>query len=213
MAGFGNNWTTSINQIDRRQQQQQDNIELAYPSWTNKSRTYPPGILRAKEATAIVRSTMAASASTSADPTILASKRALYVGGLADEVTPSMVRAAFIPFGNIKTIDMPMDYKVGKHRHFAFVEFDDAEDASEAIFNMDGSDLVGKTIRVSLAQQNQLHKLSSGSQGPGGAATAPNSRHQAIWNSDDWFQQHVVGNSEDEQKRKDAKQDVETLVD
>eukprot|EP00529_Nitzschia_sp_RCC80_P036165 CAMPEP_0113511760 /NCGR_PEP_ID=MMETSP0014_2-20120614/38927_1 /TAXON_ID=2857 /ORGANISM="Nitzschia sp." /LENGTH=162 /DNA_ID=CAMNT_0000407971 /DNA_START=167 /DNA_END=655 /DNA_ORIENTATION=+ /assembly_acc=CAM_ASM_000159 len=162
---------------------------------------------------------MSTSASTSSDPTILASKRALYVGGLADEVTPSMVRAAFIPFGNIKTIDMPMDYKVGKHRHFAFVEFDDAEDASEAIFNMDGSDLVGKTIRVSLAQQNQLHKLSSsgsqgGGDGGGSAAPPPNSRHQAIWNSDDWFQQHVVGNSaEDEQKRKDERQDVETLVD
>jgi peptidyl-prolyl isomerase E (cyclophilin E) len=167
---------------------------------------------------------MSTSTSSRSDPTILASKRALYVGGLADDVTPTMLRAAFIPFGNIKIIDMPMDYKVGKHRHFAFVEFEDADDASEAIFNMDGSDLIGKTMRVSLAQQNQLHKLLSAAAGgsAGGSATdagssttsGPTKRNQAIWSSDEWFQQHVVGSgAEDEQKRKETQQDVQTLVD
>lgn len=167
---------------------------------------------------------MASGTTTSAtDVTILASKRALYVGGLADEVTPAMVRAAFIPFGTVKTIDMPMDYKAGRHRHFAFVEYDDADDAAEAIFNMDGSDLVGKTIRVSLAQQNQINKLTSSSGGGGETTTTttsssggggPSNRHQAIWSSDDWFQQHVVGTDmEDEQRRKETQQDVQTLVD
>jgi RNA recognition motif. (a.k.a. RRM, RBD, or RNP domain) len=40
------------------------------------------------------------------DPTILASKRAVYVGDLADAVTPQLLRAAMIPFGPIKSLDM-----------------------------------------------------------------------------------------------------------
>ena len=40
------------------------------------------------------------------DPTILSSKRAVYVGGLADEVTPQLLRAAMIPFGDIKSLDI-----------------------------------------------------------------------------------------------------------
>lgn len=40
------------------------------------------------------------------DPTILASKRAVYVGGLAESVTPQLLRAAMIPFGPIKSLDM-----------------------------------------------------------------------------------------------------------
>jgi len=40
------------------------------------------------------------------DPTILASKRAVYVGDLADRVTPDLLRAAMIPFGPIKSLDM-----------------------------------------------------------------------------------------------------------
>jgi hypothetical protein len=40
------------------------------------------------------------------DPTILASKRAVYVGGLADGITPQLLRAAMIPFGPIKSLDI-----------------------------------------------------------------------------------------------------------
>jgi peptidyl-prolyl isomerase E (cyclophilin E) len=72
-----------------------------------------------------------------------------------------------------------MDYAEGVHRGFGFVEYEDADDASEAVFNMEGADLMGRSIRVSLAQPNQLNKLSTS--------------QQAIWSSDEWFQQHVGG--------------------
>ncbi|KAL3897160.1 MAG: hypothetical protein SGARI_006983, partial [Bacillariaceae sp.] len=91
----------------------------------------------------------------------LASKRVIYVGGLGDNVSQAVVRAAFIPFGNLKSVNIPMDYKAGTTRGFCFVEFEDADDAAEAVFNMDGSDLMGRSIKVSLAQQNQLNKMIS----------------------------------------------------
>mmetsp|Transcript_34524 Transcript_34524/g.37262 ORF Transcript_34524/g.37262 Transcript_34524/m.37262 type:complete len:147 (+) Transcript_34524:146-586(+) len=137
------------------------------------------------------------------DRILIASKRAVYVGGIGEEVSPQILRSAMIPFGNIKSLDIPMDYKVGKTRGFAFVEYEESDDANECIFNMDGSDLMGRTIKVSLAQQNQLSKLSSQS-----------AKGQAIWNSDEWFQQHVLGNDEDaKQKLNDAQEDKETLKD
>lgn len=96
-----------------------------------------------------------------------------------------------------------MDYKEGRHKGFGFVEYEDADDASEAIFNMDGADLMGRTIRVSMAQMNQLNKLSN--------ATS----QQAIWSSDEWFQQHVAGQpTPEEQERLNAQsQDQQNLKD
>lgn len=49
------------------------------------------------------------------------------LGGLAEEVTEKTLHAAFIPFGDIMDIQIPLDYETEKHRGFAFVEFEFAE--------------------------------------------------------------------------------------
>ena len=94
-----------------------------------------------------------------------------------------------------------MDYKTGVHKGFGFVEYEDADDANEAIFNMDGADLMGRTLRVSMAQMNQLNKLGT--------------TQQAIWSSDEWFQQHVSGqpNPEEREKQQAQAQDQQNLRD
>jgi RNA recognition motif-containing protein len=76
-----------------------------------------------------------------------------------------------------------------------FVEYEDIEDAAEAVFNLNGFDLVGRAIKVSLAQANQVNKLST--------------TQQAIWNNDEWFQQHVTGkmSQEDQDKVSQQQQD------
>lgn len=57
---------------------------------------------------------------------VQANKRVLYVGGLADEVNDKVLQAAFIPFGDVVDISIPLDYTAQKHRGFAFVEFEAA---------------------------------------------------------------------------------------
>ena len=42
---------------------------------------------------------------------LMSNKKSLYVGGLGPSVTSDLVRAAFIPFGDLRDVDMPMDYK------------------------------------------------------------------------------------------------------
>mmetsp|Transcript_42841 Transcript_42841/g.48679 ORF Transcript_42841/g.48679 Transcript_42841/m.48679 type:complete len:143 (-) Transcript_42841:210-638(-) len=109
---------------------------------------------------------------------LLQSRRTLYVGGLAPEVRDSTLRAAMIPFGPIKSIDIPPDYTKNKssHKGFGFVEFEDADDAAEAIFNMDGAELMGKVLNVTLAKPNQMDY---------------GNRNKAVWSTDEWFQKQA----------------------
>ncbi|XP_078094208.1 peptidyl-prolyl cis-trans isomerase E isoform X2 [Mustelus asterias] len=98
-------------------------------------------------------------------------KRVLYVGGLAEEVDEKVLHAAFIPFGDIMDIQIPLDYETEKHRGFAFIEFENAEDAAAAIDNMNESELFGRTIRVNLAKPMRIKEGSS----------------RAVWSDDDWL--------------------------
>lgn len=59
-----------------------------------------------------------------------------YSGGLAEEVDEKILHAAFIPFGEIVDVQIPLDYESEKHRGFAFIEFELSEDALAAIDNM-----------------------------------------------------------------------------
>jgi peptidyl-prolyl isomerase E (cyclophilin E) len=38
------------------------------------------------------------------------------VGGLAENVNEEILQAAFLPFGNLKDINIPLDHATGKHR-------------------------------------------------------------------------------------------------
>ncbi len=39
----------------------------------------------------------------------------LYVGGLDDNVDEKIIHAAFIPFGEVKSIDLPKDFTTRKY--------------------------------------------------------------------------------------------------
>ncbi|POM62778.1 Peptidyl-prolyl cis-trans isomerase E [Phytophthora palmivora] len=84
-----------------------------------------------------------------------ADKRALYVGGLDNQVTEQGLYTAFVPFGPIKSVQIPLDYKSQRAKGFGFVEFDDEADARAAIDNMDDSELFGRTLRVAIAKPDR----------------------------------------------------------
>jgi RNA recognition motif-containing protein len=82
-------------------------------------------------------------------------KATVYVGGLAPIVTEGNLHDAFIPFGDIAEVSLPKNDKPNAtepHRGFAYVEYEDAADAKEAIDNMDQSEFFGRVIRVSAAK-------------------------------------------------------------
>ena len=85
-----------------------------------------------------------------------------------------VVRAAFIPFGDLVDVQIPLDYETEKHRGFAFVEFELPEDAQAAIENMNDSELYGRTLRVNVAKPL--------------SRTANSSR--PVWSDDEWLSKY-----------------------
>ena len=74
-------------------------------------------------------------------------KRTLYVGGLEESVTLDVLRAAFVPFGELVDVNLPTDPSGQKHRGFAFVQYEEQGDAADAIDNMDNAELYGRVPR------------------------------------------------------------------
>ena len=73
-------------------------------------------------------------------------KTVLYVGGLEEDVTEDVLKSAFIPFGPIKECNIPLDNETGKHRGFGFVQFEEREDAADAVDNMHNAELFGRCV-------------------------------------------------------------------
>lgn len=93
-------------------------------------------------------------------------KATLYVGGLAPLVTTITLHEAFIPFGPITDISLPppdLPSNTDPHRGFGYVEFESAEDAKEAIDNMDQSELFGRVIKVNQAKERKAEGEGLGS--------------------------------------------------
>jgi len=122
----------------------------------------------ASVATADVSVTAAAAAAIGM-PT--ASSKVLYIGGLDEAVTPALLQAAFVPFGDLVAVDVPLHAATQKARGFGFVEFGDEADARDAMLNMDGAELYGRVLRVRPAE--------------GGRRLGGN---KAVWAAaDDWY--------------------------
>ncbi|KNC49686.1 uncharacterized protein AMSG_05947 [Thecamonas trahens ATCC 50062] len=106
-----------------------------------------------------------------------ADRRHLFVAGLADEVDEEVLRAAFIPFGPVLSVELPDDAATQKHRGFGFVQFEDAEDAAEAIDNMHMAELFGSVLKVNVAKPDR-------SRGKGGSG--------AVWESQAYVQSYLL---------------------
>ena len=60
----------------------------------------------------------------------------IYVGAIHYEIGESTVKAAFESFGPVRSVDMIYDINTGRHKGFAFVEFETPEAANLAIQDM-----------------------------------------------------------------------------
>lgn len=99
-------------------------------------------------------------------------KRTIYVGNLPETVTEQTLFAFFNTFGEIKSVQIPIDHVTEKMRGYAFIEFDEREDAFAAIDNYDQTEFLDRTIRVRKSKPQDLK---------------PN-YHDAVWRNDDWLQ-------------------------
>jgi RNA recognition motif-containing protein len=79
----------------------------------------------------------------------------LYVGNLSYEVTQETLNTVFAEYGSVKQVSLPIDRETGRVRGFAFIEMgSDAEEAS-AIEALDGSEWMGRNLKVNKARPRE----------------------------------------------------------
>ncbi|XP_022986899.1 serine/arginine-rich SC35-like splicing factor SCL30 [Cucurbita maxima] len=79
----------------------------------------------------------------------------LLVRNIPMDCRPEELRAPFERFGLVRDVYIPKDYYTGDPRGFAFVEFVDPYEASEAQYHMNGKKFAGREITVVLAAESR----------------------------------------------------------
>lgn len=122
-------------------------------------------------------------------------KTTLYVGGLDERVTKDIFRAAFIPFGDILDVYIPLDHATGKHRGFGFVQYESSEDAEAALDNMNHAELFGRVLKVNYSHPT---KISGGDKGWAS---------QAVWaDVDSWQEKQLAKEKLDDVETQERKE-------
>lgn len=98
----------------------------------------------------------------------------LLVRNIPLDCRPEELRAPFERFGPVRDVYIPKDYYSGQPRGFAFVQFVDAYEASEAQYHMDRQIFAGREISVVVAAETrkrpeEMRHRTSRSRGPGGS--------------------------------------------
>jgi cold-inducible RNA-binding protein len=88
----------------------------------------------------------------------------IFVGNLSYSTTQDDLHAAFAQFGNVERVNIVTDRDSGQPRGFAFVEMTDANEAQNAISQLNGAELQGRAMNVNEARP----KPTSGGGGRGG---------------------------------------------
>lgn len=85
----------------------------------------------------------------------------LYVGNISFKTSEADLRDAFSAFGNLTDVFIATDRETGRSRGFAFVTFESADAAQQAIEKMNGTEIAGFKLTVNEARPQ-------GSSGNGG---------------------------------------------
>ncbi len=87
----------------------------------------------------------------------------LYIGNLPFTATDESVRSLFSQHGVVEKVALISDRDTGRPRGFGFVEMSNA-DAARALQALNGTDMDGRSLKVSEAQERD----NSGGRGRGG---------------------------------------------
>jgi cold-inducible RNA-binding protein len=76
----------------------------------------------------------------------------IYVGNLSSQTTEDDLRKAFEAFGQVESANVIKDKFTGESRGFGFVQMPSKQEAQKAIEQMNGTDLMGRTVNVNEAR-------------------------------------------------------------
>ncbi len=78
----------------------------------------------------------------------------ILVGNLATAVTELQIKELFSQtVGTVISVDIPKDPRTGSNRGYAFVEMGNPGEAAEAVSSLNGYDVSGRRLNLTLAEQ------------------------------------------------------------
>ena len=80
----------------------------------------------------------------------------LYVGNLSYNTTRETLERAFAAAGEVRDIAMPTDRETGRLRGFAFVTMGTDQEANNAIAQLNGAMVDGRSLKVNEAQERTM---------------------------------------------------------
>ncbi len=83
------------------------------------------------------------------------SQQNLFIGSLAYATNDDSLQAFFATIGPVASARVITDRDSGRSKGFGFVQFENDEDNQKAIDQLDGKELDGRTISVSLARPKE----------------------------------------------------------
>lgn len=92
----------------------------------------------------------------------------IFVGNLSYQTTQEDLHAAFAAYGAVERVTIVTDRDTGQPRGFAFVEMTERKDAENAIAQLNGTDMNGRTLNVNEARPKPTGGGGGGRGGFGG---------------------------------------------
>jgi cold-inducible RNA-binding protein len=90
----------------------------------------------------------------------------IFVGNLSYQTTQDDLLAAFSAYGNVERVNVVTDRDTGQPRGFAFVEMTEQQAAMNAIAQLNGTDLHGRTLNVNEARPKPAGRTGNGGRRP-----------------------------------------------
>jgi cold-inducible RNA-binding protein len=92
----------------------------------------------------------------------------LFVGNLSYKVGEEELRELFAAYGEVASCNVAKDRDTGRSRGFAFVEMNSQAEAEAAIKGLNGMDVAGRQLSVSVSQPKPKSSFGGGGGGGGG---------------------------------------------
>lgn len=92
----------------------------------------------------------------------------LYVGNLPRSIKEKEFKDLFVKYTSVKNYNLIIDRETQQAKGFGFVEFENKEEAEQAIKDLHGKEVGGRTLVVNEARPQEKREFRGGGMGGGG---------------------------------------------
>jgi len=97
----------------------------------------------------------------------------IYVGNLSYRTAEDQLTQQFSKYGQISSTVIVIDRATNRSKGFGFITFEDDNAASRAVEEMNGKEIDGRTVKVSIAKPPKEREAGGSGGGSGGGGRRP----------------------------------------